>query len=290
MKLMGQSGGPDAATHREPAVLLHDAPMLTQAWSSPVGAYLTWLRASGAARGTLRLREHYLSRLAADSALGPWQIELDDLVAFIATPGWKPETRRSARAAVRDFYKWAHLTDRVDRNPAQMLPTVTVPAGKPRPTPEQVLRGALDAADSRERLMLLLAAYAGLRCAEIAAVHSDDITDTGLRVRGKGGRVRIVPLHPTILGALGRTGPGYLFPSPRGGHLTAGHVGVLLKRLLGHGWSAHTLRHRFASRVYAQTHNLLAVQELLGHAKPETTRRYTALDDGVLRSAVEAIA
>jgi len=54
-----------------------------------------------------------------------------------------------------------------------------------------------------------------------------------------------------------------------------GHVGVLLKRLLGPEWSAHTLRHRYGTVTYSHARDLLTVQKLLGHARPETTMRYT---------------
>ena len=63
-------------------------------------------------------------------------------------------------------------------------------------------------------------------------------------------------------------------------------IGKALSRMLGPGWTAHTLRHRFASRAYAVDRDLRSVQELLGHSKPETTMRYTAIPDGALRAAV----
>ena len=52
------------------------------------------------------------------------------------------------------------------------------------------------------------------------------------------------------------------------------------------GWTAHTLRHRFATRTYAAARDLVAVQELLGHAKPETTRLYIETPPDSLRAAV----
>jgi site-specific recombinase XerD len=52
------------------------------------------------------------------------------------------------------------------------------------------------------------------------------------------------------------------------------------------GWTAHTLRHRFATVAYAGERDLLAVQVLLGHSKPETTRLYVLIPDASLRAAV----
>jgi integrase len=50
-------------------------------------------------------------------------------------------------------------------------------------------------------------------------------------------------------------------------------------------WTAHTLRHRFASRAYRGSRNLRAVQRLLGHESVLSTERYTAVDDDEIRAA-----
>ncbi|HET6299160.1 MAG TPA: site-specific integrase, partial [Kribbella sp.] len=60
-------------------------------------------------------------------------------------------------------------------------------------------------------------------------------------------------------------------------------------RLLLGDWTGHSLRHRFASAAYAVDRDLRAVQELLGHSKPETTARYVATPDGALRAAVAGV-
>jgi integrase/recombinase XerC len=85
----------------------------------------------------------------------------------------------------------------------------------------------------------------------------------------------------------GRT--GYLFPGKIDGHISADRVGHLLAAVLGDGWSAHTLRHRFATQAYACAHDLFAVQRLLGHSQPQTTLRYTQLQDDSLRAAIRGL-
>ena len=96
--------------------------------------------------------------------------------------------------------------------------------------------------------------------------------------------------YPDELVALAAQAEGWVFPSPHGGHLGADRVGKILARALGAGYSAHTLRHRFASRAYTAQRDLRAVQELLGHSKPETTARYVAVPDDALAAAVAAAA
>lgn len=254
-------------------------------WDQPIADYLSWQRAAGRNREVLRTRYRYLSGLARSVDCGPWAVTTGQMIDFLARDGWAPETRKSARGAVRSFYSWALETDRIDVDPSRKLPTVRVPPGKPRPAPEQVVIAALLGAEPRERLMVMLGAFQGLRCAEISRVHADDFDGESLRVKGKGGKVRVLPVHPIVAAQLvGRQ--GWLFPGQDDGHLSPIWVGALLRKLLGPGWSAHTLRHRFASQAYAAERDLLAVQQLLGHSKPETTQRYTAIPDGALRAAV----
>jgi integrase/recombinase XerC len=68
------------------------------------------------------------------------------------------------------------------------------------------------------------------------------------------------------------------------------YVGKRVKAALGGTWTTHSCRHRFATRAYAGTHDLRAVQLLLGHSKPETTARYVAVAHDDLLAAVLAVA
>ena len=80
-------------------------------------------------------------------------------------------------------------------------------------------------------------------------------------------------------------GEGSVFPRRAGGHLTAGHVGKLIARALPGDWTAHNLRHRFATRSYRGSHNIRAVQKLLGHETVLSTERYTAVHGDEIRAA-----
>jgi len=115
------------------------------------------------------------------------------------------------------------------------------------------------------------------------------VIDGRLRVVGKGGKTRLVPIHPRLRDALAAV-DGYAFPGRFGGHLSDNNVGVRCRRLLGGGYGAHSGRHRFATKAYASNRDIFAVQQLLGHSKPETTMRYTQLPDDALRDAVFGIA
>lgn len=259
-------------------------------WAHAVGEYVTAMRAAGRSAGTIRLHRYYLSCLA-ESHPRPWVVSTEHLLAFLAVEHWQPETRKSARGVVRGFYRWAHAAGHVLEDPAVSLPTVRVPAGKPRPTPERIVRALVRDSDRRTAFMAMLAAYGGLRAAEIARVHGRDLVEDVLTVRGKGGKVRAVPVvDPGLLAALMRVGDAWAFPNGLGSHLSPGHVSRVLSRALPEGWTAHTLRHRMGTMAYRGTRDLLAVQQVLGHSRPETTQRYVLLPDDALRAAVAAAA
>ncbi len=261
-------------------------PML---WGSALDDFDAYRRAAGKADSSLRTQHHYLLHLA-ESHPSPWAVTEDDLVAYLDVPHWSPETRKSARGALVAFYSWAAKTRRIDVDPSIGLPTVRVPRSSPRPAPDPVVANAMTRCRSdRDRLMVLLAYLAGLRRAEIAAIHTDDIQGGDLYVRGKGGRGRRIPISPLLLDYLYYLPPGPFFPGKVAGHLSANRVGVILTDLLGRGWSGHCLRHSFASNVYAAERDMFALMEVLGHSKPETTLRYTVIPQDSARRAISTL-
>lgn len=258
-------------------------------WIEPLERWEEWMCAADRPPTTQYLRNYQLRRYAFDHG-DPWSATTDDLVAWIAHQDWASETKRSYRAALRSFYTWAHLTGRIPSNPAGLLPPIKPPVRAPRPTPEPILAAALLVANSRVALMVNLAARLGLRRAEIAQVHSDDVERDllgwSLRVHGKGSKERRVPLCDEMRMLLQELPDGFAFPGQILGHLSPAYVGKLVSAVLGPKWTTHSLRHRFGTNCYAQGRDLLAVQVLLGHSKPETTRLYVLIPDDSLRAAI----
>ncbi|WP_245945875.1 tyrosine-type recombinase/integrase [Corynebacterium senegalense] len=130
-------------------------------------------------------------------------------------------------------------------------------------------------------------ATCGLRRAECACLRVDDVIAVGqgwtLRVVGKGGHERVVPCPPHLARRIRARRGGWVFPGGQRGHVSPGWLGKQVSRALGDGGTAHTLRHRYASVAYGHTHDLRAVQTLLGHASVATTQVYTAVDDAAVR-------
>lgn len=266
--------------------------------SQLINQFLTAERAGGAPETTLRSRRQHLTNLAR-YVPAFLLVTGDELVGWFASREWAIETRRSRRTTFRVFFTYLVEEGYREDNPALKLRRVPPSQPVARPAPARVYQKALMQAAPRERLMLRFAREAGLRRAEISLVHSDDLVEdilgVSLLVHGKGNRKRTVPLTDSLsrelLAWFDLNGEGFAFPGDRDGHLSAEYVGKLMARALPGNWTAHPLRHSFAGATYLVDRDVFAVQELLGHASPATTRRYVPrANDEHLRRTVNAAA
>lgn len=260
-------------------------------WEELLSDYERDLRSSKRSPNTIRQRTHGMRRfLRTIPGLAPNEVTRDDLVRFLDRDDWAPNTSAVSRANVSGFFTWCYDTERLEANPAKKLPSVKVPAGKPKPASDAALEQALSSASPRTVLMVRLGEKCGLRAMEIAAIHTRDLEQDELgwtlRVLGKGSKVRMVPLSEDFARELLNREPGYVFPGRASGHVSPAYVSRLVSAVLPPGVTAHKLRHRFATRAYRGSgNNLRAVQELLGHSSIATTQTYAGIGDDQLRQA-----
>lgn len=202
---------------------------------------------------------------------------------------------------VREFYRWAALTDLIDHDPSRELIVPRVDRREPRPMPEEDLAFALRLAREPHRTWLILAAYCGLRAGEIARLRVDSLIHRHrtvmLDVDGKGGRHRVVVCPPQVQAALrpwrhGRT-TGWLFLDGHGAPYSANRlshaVGRELRRLdIPH--TLHSLRHRYGTELYGEANDIVVVQRSLGHASAATTAVYVRENAVKAAAAAERLA
>lgn len=209
-------------------------------------------------------RQHPLDSATADD-IERWLLAFDE-----------PATRRAYLGDLRAFYRWALRRSVLATDPTLVLDTPKVPDGTPRPLSRRDLMRAINAASDRVRRRVLLAAYAGLRVSEIAALHADDIDlEHGtLTVRnGKGGKDRVVPLAPVLADELaGTTGRVCDCRTADG---VSSSITALFERLEINR-RPHDLRATFATEV-AATSDLMLASRLLGHKSIQTTMTYVAV-------------
>lgn len=258
--------------------------------------------------------------------------ELRRYVASLSASGQAPSTVARRLAAVRALFRVQVQLGRAAQNPGDLVTAPKRPAALPRvlrPEDAQLLLDRIPATrplEQRDRALFELAYASGLRAEELISldVSSIDFDAETVRVEGKGGRTRLVPVGEHALAAIdayrerGRpklaaeraagsglaqrrepaAGPerdqGPLFLSKTGRRLSTSDVRRRLRTWtrLTQGVAPalaqahpHTLRHSFATHLLEGGADLRSIQELLGHATISTTQVYTRVETARLRAA-----
>lgn len=155
---------------------------------------------------------------------------------------------------------------------------------------------------ARDMAVLSLCYGAGLRISEALGLSRADLDGPALRVTGKGGKTRLVPLIDSVRAAIDTylglcpfplTPTQPLFRGVKGGVLSPRLIQLRVAQLRGAlglppSATPHALRHSFATHLLGRGGDLRAIQELLGHASLSTTQIYTAVDTERLLDAYRA--
>ena len=240
-----------------------------------------------------------LRRLDRDLPNGLVGANGDELQAGIFTERRGAAARLLYRAAVAGFFGWATSPPDdpdepwLDFDPTTRLPRPPRPRRRPKPLASAQLATVLERAAEPHRTWFMLAAYAGLRCIEIARIRREHISEQEVWVRqGKGGRERFIPTHPALWRVVAELPAGPIAVDKNKMTLSApqvSHRGNHRLRPLVPGASMHRLRHWFGTEAYRATRDVLAVRDLMGHADVATTQVYVEIVDGQREAAVSAL-
>lgn len=230
--------------------------------------------------------------------------------------GERPLSARSLNQTLSAIRAFHGFLDRRLGAPAPQLALVRGPkarASLPRPVTEDQAKGLMAEPLSdpdrdpweaaRDRAVLALLYGCGLRISEALSLKRADapLPDV-LRITGKGGKTRMVPVLPAVRAAVDDYLAASPFPSApdealfrarRGGPLSPRHVQATVQVLRGRlglpdSATPHALRHSFATHLLGAGADLRSIQELLGHASLSTTQKYTGVDAARLMAAYAA--
>lgn len=276
--------------------------------ASDLDTHLAHLRLRSLAPGTIRNRHLALHRLARHATVSVDTADLasvtrEQLDAWQHALVYKASARYRASyiSHVFAFYAWLAKEGITESNTALILVKPKVPRGLPHPIGEHELDAALSEAPERLRLMLFLAAFAGLRAMEIAFLTREQVRDTAvppmLWIIGKGNKERLIPLSGCVLDELrahGMPSRGYIFPRGDGtnGCNSPARVSQICNAYLhrrGVAESLHSLRHRFGTQLYQLSTDLRMVQDVMGHSDPSTTAGYAAHSPAAAVRAIEML-
>ena len=240
------------------------------------------------------------------AGLGPLsQVSLTDMRAWMAherSRGLSARSLARALSAVKTFYRW--LAEREGFDPTAVLATRSPKYTKklPRPLAEDAAKAVIETVElqareawvaARDVAVVTVLYGCGLRISEaLGLTGADHPLPETLRITGKGGKERIVPVLPAARDAVARyvrlapfelAADGPLFRGVRGGALSASLVqktvaAVRMQLGLPATVTPHAMRHSFATHLLTAGGDLRAIQELLGHASLSTTQAYTAVD------------
>lgn len=234
-----------------------------------------------------------------------------DLRAFLAArrvDGAGTRTLGRGLAGIRSLLKFLERRGLVNSAGASALRSPRQPKSLPRPLTASDARRVVSTGDqlaeepwiaARNAAVLTLLYACGLRISEALGLTGDALAaegDTILRVTGKGGKTRLVPVLPAALAAIAdyrRLCPWHLeagkplFRGAKGGPLAPAIIQREMKKMrsalnLPDTATPHALRHSFATHLLARGGDLRAIQELLGHASLSTTQIYTGVDSARL--------
>ena len=279
------------------------SPRTVHAYQDCVGPYLAFLE---------RHRAETLTRSAMAT------ISAGDLRAYLAhrrsgERALSPRSVSQALSAIRAFHQWLDRRFGLANVQIGLVRGPRLPTGIPRPVSEDQALGLIaepacdpDRADwevARDQALLTLLWGCGLRISEaLSLTRADAPLAESLRIRGKGGKTRLVPVLGAVREAVNvylaaipfALGPDEpLFRARRGGAFSPRHAQALMQRLRGRlglpaSATPHALRHSFATHLLGAGADLRAIQELLGHASLSTTQRYTDVDAAGLLAAYSA--
>jgi integrase/recombinase XerC len=233
------------------------------------------------------------------------QIKITDMRAWMAFErrrGVGPRSLARELSAVKSFFRWLGEAEGIEVTAPLATRAPKFKPQLPRPMASDQAKAIIDTAElqtmdgwtgARDAAVITLLYGCGLRISEALGLNrkAAPLGET-LRIRGKGGKDRIVPVLPAARAALDEylhlcpfplESDHPLFIGKRGKRLNARHIQKVMEQSrmqLGLPATAtpHAMRHSFATHLLEAGGDLRAIQELLGHASLSTTQAYTALD------------
>lgn len=262
----------------------------------------------GLSKNTLSAYRNDLSNLSlwlGQNQMTLMQASQEHLQAFLAHRFEQGRKNRSAArllSSMRRFYIWLLRERKIALDPVALIEAPKPEQPLPKTLSEQQVEDLLNAPDPgedlgiRDKAMLETLYATGLRVSELVGLEFSQVSiDPGVvRVMGKGGKERLVPLGEEAIACLqryiqqaranlmkDRAPCNALFVTRRGGGMSRQAFWYLLKRyatvanIEAQSLSPHTLRHAFATHLLNHGADLRVVQMLLGHSDISTTQIYT---------------
>jgi len=248
-------------------------------------AYYVWIRR----HADISKLEFYwkdLDNARLDTEIDVPPAMITDFFTFLSSlKTYKPKTLHRMISSLSSFYRYLLTQGVVLSNPMSGVERPRIKDQELRYLKHsQVLRLIGSIEDTRDRLIIRTIYATGMRVSEIAGLNIGDIDfeERTIRVRGKGGKIRVVFIDEETLSEInsfiGDRIEGPLFLGQQGAHISARTIQLLFRKYAPAGITPHKIRHSYASELYRRSKNLRVVQENLGHSSIKTTEIYLHTD------------
>lgn len=269
-----------------------------------ISRHIRHMKRSRLAESYIRRRVSVLTSITAITRKPAERVTRDDLERWHDSLDMSPDSALLLVTHAGLFYRWLVEESIRPDNPSDRLERPRKTRRLPRPIADADLMRAITLAPPRERIMLVLVAWLGMRCCEVAKLRWESIQFEGRAPilfvawdTAKGRKERALQLSPWIVEEFRRYGirqSGWVIPRLDGQATSnsPGRISQILARFLRSeeiGSRAHSGRHRFATGILKQGGDLRTVQELLGHASLATTEIYTLVTETAMAAAIASL-
>lgn len=241
-------------------------------------------------------------------------LSIRDFRAFLAkrrSDGLSSQSAARLLSSIRNFYRYLARVEGIENDAINAVQSPKIPHRVPRPLTEESAKAVIetlpdfasnDWVGARDVAVITLLYGCGLRIGEALGMNGRDRPkgDT-MRVTGKRGKERIVPILPMVHEAIDAyvvqcpyaiTADGPLFVGVRGGRLNPRAIQGAMQKLrsvlgLPETATPHALRHSFATHLLSAGGDLRTIQELLGHTDLKATQIYTEVDSARLKDVYD---
>jgi len=196
-------------------------------------------------------------------------------------------------SSIKSFYRFLVEMEYIDKNPTVKIEPPKKEQKIPEVLTEEEIREMLNYAKGRDKLLIMMFAYTGARLSEIVNLTWEDINfeENYIKFYGKGRKERIVPLHPELVEMLlelrNELGTTRIF------NISKRRIQQIIEKIsdfsIGKKIHPHQLRHTFATILLKKGVDLRTIQELLGHAKLDTTQIYMHVSNKQKQEAIKKL-
>ena len=246
--------------------------------------------------------------------------DIEGFVVQLSKSGNSAASRARKISSVKGFFKWAYENQMIEKDPSCSIPSTKVAVKEARVmTREEVIElincakaeaySSGKAEDFRNLAILSFMLSSGIRRSEVVEVKISDMNleSNAVIIHGKGNKERVAYFNNSTAEIIGKyldekrpeisnsDKSEYLFPTGQSEKMCAASINLIVDRYLKEtglkekGYTVHDTRRAFATTVYQNTGDIVAVQRLLGHSTPSVTMRYIGANEESKRNAAMTV-